>query len=134
MLMRAETAQRVDAHGGAEAGAVRGGDTLGAAAGHPSGPDVASAAEAERRRELQLLRGRAASERVSPTTLPATQPVGGMGPALGRELIKRDVQLAAAIELLKNSEMIHATLKACAEARKKRPTTQPTGRSPATRP
>ena len=106
-------------------------DTLPPAAGKPIGPHVLIPADPGKRRELQVLRWRAASAPLAPTTSPASRPASSPGATLGRELIRHDAQLAGAVELLKNPARIRAILQACAEARnrEKRP-----GPSPTTRP
>ena len=100
-------------------------DTLPPSAGKPIKPHVFVLSDPNTLEKLQIIRRRAASRPLTPTTLPASRPAGGPRAALGRELIKNDHQLRAAIELLKKPAKIRATLQACAEARKKRATTQP---------
>jgi len=89
-------------------------------AGKPIGPHVPIAVDPKNRRELIRLRWRAASAGVQPTTAPATQPAGGSGRGVGRELMRLDAPLARAVELLKNPAEIRAILKASAEARRRR--------------
>jgi carboxyl-terminal processing protease len=100
-------------------------DTAGPQASKPIAPHVFVPYDPNMRRELQILRRRAAGGPSSTSTMPATRPAADPDAALGRKLVRDDVQLAAAVELLKNPEKIHAILQAYAEARKKRPTTQP---------
>ena len=87
-------------------------DTLPPSAGKPIAPHIFILSDPDKRRKLHILRRRAASATLAPTTVPASRPAGGPGATLGRELIENDAQLAAAIELLKDSAKIHATLQA----------------------
>ena len=105
-------------------------DTLPFSAGKPIAPHVLIRADPDTRRQLQVLRWRAASAPPAPTTAPASQPASSPGATLAQKLIRHDAQLAAAVELLKNPARIRATLQACAEARKrkKRPGPLPTTR------
>jgi len=98
--------------------------------GRPIGPHVLIQADPGKRRQLQVLRWRAASVPRAPTTAPSSQPASSPGATLGQKLIRHDAQLAAAVELLKNPARIRETLQACAEARKrkKRPGPLPTTR------
>ncbi|MBL7221273.1 MAG: hypothetical protein ISS69_14250 [Phycisphaerae bacterium] len=106
-------------------------DVLPPSAGKPIAPHVLIPADPGKRRQLQILRWRAASVPPAPTTLPASQPATSPGATIGGELIRHDAQLAAAVELLKNPARIRATLQACAEARKRK---KRSGPSPTTRP
>ena len=108
-------------------------DTLPPAAGKPIAPHVLIPADPGKRRQLQILRWRAASAPPPPTTAPSTRPASGPGATPGRELIRHDAQLAAAVELLKNPAQIRATLQACAEARERKTGKRP-GPLPTTRP
>jgi len=106
-------------------------DTLPLSAGKPIGPHVLIRSDPGKLRQLQLLRWRAASAPRAPATAPASQPASSPGATIGQKLIRHDAQLAAAVELLKNPARIRETLKACAEARKRKkrpgpfPTTRP---------
>ncbi|MDP6633732.1 MAG: S41 family peptidase [Phycisphaerae bacterium] len=105
-------------------------NTLPPSAGRPIAPHVLVPSDPDELRELHILRRRAASALSAPTTLPASQPDGGLGAELGRKLIKKDAQLSEAIELLKDTARRREILRAWAEARerKKRSTTQPSSR------
>jgi carboxyl-terminal processing protease len=103
-------------------------DVLPASAGKPITPHLFVSADSNNAHKLRMLRRRAASAFVAPASLPATMPAGGMGEALGRDLIKYDPQLAEAIKLLRDPDRMEKILQDSADARKKRLATQPGGK------
>ncbi len=100
-------------------------DDLPSSAGKTIAPHVFILSDPDRIRKRRRLLRRLSGVNRTATTSPTTRPASQAAPNIVRELIKNDEQLAEAVELLKNPARIRQMLAERAQARKKRPETQP---------